>query len=418
MKNSEKEENKKSKKNNSTPLESEPKKEENTQMSRKNKFERDYAIIQKMRKVIKAPVDNEGAESCIKKCNSKNRKLLKFQGLVSLLLSPQTKDQITFEATSLLLDYGLTIDNMIKISEKELTELIFKVSFHNNKAKTIKKLAQILRDKYNDDAPETLNEIMKLPGVGRKIGLLYLKGCCGKLEGIAVDTHINKIANRLGWVDEKKTKGKGSIDPDKTSFQLEEIVDKKYWEGINGVLVGFGQEICKSVKPLCEECCLLLKYCPYYKNFVYEKNKNNKKEKGKNKSKSTDKNKKNKSNSNSNNKNNNQSRDKNENKNGSNSKEKNKDGKDEDIKEVNEEVIKDKNKSNSRDKRKDKKKSVKKQKKKIIEYHLDSDSDLDSEDSNWSYGSSFSNDSIKEYFKKKNKSSKKITSIKKNKNEK
>ena len=90
-------------------------------------------------------------------------------------MSPQTKDNITYETTKKLLDYGLTIDNILKISEKELVDIIFKVSFHNVKAKNIKKLAEKLREEYDDDAPETLEEIIKFPGIGRKIGLLYLK---------------------------------------------------------------------------------------------------------------------------------------------------------------------------------------------------------------------------------------------------
>ena len=81
-----------------------------------------------------------------------------------------------------------------------------------------KKLAEKLREEYNDDAPETLEEIIKFPGIGRKIGLLYLKECCQQVEGVAVDTHIHKIANRLKWVNNTK-------DPNKTSIELEKIID-------------------------------------------------------------------------------------------------------------------------------------------------------------------------------------------------
>ena len=195
------------------------------------------------------------------------------------MLSPQTKDNVTYETTEKLIEYGLTIDNILKISQEDLVEMIFKVSFHNVKAKNIKKLAQKLRDEFNDDAPETLEEIIKFPGIGRKIGLLYLKECCEKVTGIAVDTHIHKIANRLKWVNNTK-------DPDKTSVELEKIVDKKYWNNINGILVGFGQEICKSVNPLCEVSCPLSKNCNYYKDVVSKKKKSTSKKK---KSKSKDK---------------------------------------------------------------------------------------------------------------------------------
>ena len=245
-------------------------------IKRKEKFEKDFEKIIKMREETPALVDTQGLSSCIDICNSKDKKLMKFQGLVSLMLSPQTKDNITYETTKRLIEYGLNIDNILKISEKELVDLIFKVSFHNVKAKNIKKLAEKLREEYNDDAPETLDEIVKFPGIGRKIGLLYLKECCQKTKGVAVDTHIHKIANRLKWVNNTK-------DPNKTSIELEKIVDEKYWDEINGILVGFGQEICKSVKPLCDSSCTLTDNCPYYKDVISKKKQKSKKENSKDK---------------------------------------------------------------------------------------------------------------------------------------
>ena len=245
-------------------------------IKRKEKFEKDFEKIIKMREETPALVDTQGLSSCIDICNSKDKKLMKFQGLVSLMLSPQTKDNITYETTKKLIEYGLNIDNILKTSEKELVELIFKVSFHNVKAKNIKKLAEKLREEYNDDVPETLDEIVKFPGIGRKIGLLYLKECCQKTKGVAVDTHIHKIANRLKWVNNTK-------DPNKTSIELEKIVDEKYWDEINGILVGFGQEICKSVKPLCDSSCTLTDNCPYYKDVISKKKQKSKKENSKDK---------------------------------------------------------------------------------------------------------------------------------------
>ena len=251
--------------------------EEKDLLERKEKFEKDFEKIKKMRKDTPAVVDTQGFSSCVEICNQIDRKLMKFQGLVSLMLSSQTKDNITYETTKKLIEYGLNIDNILKISEKELTDIIFKVSFHNVKAKNIKKLAEKLREEYNDDAPETLEEIVKFPGIGRKMGLLYLKECCQKIEGVAVDTHVHKIANRLKWVNNTK-------DPNKTSIELEKIVDKKYWNSINGILVGFGQEICKSVKPLCDTSCTLCDDCFYYKENI-QKKKKGKKEKSKSKEK-------------------------------------------------------------------------------------------------------------------------------------
>ena len=246
-----------------------------TKKQEKKKFEEDYKLILEMRKKKTAPVDTLGSSNCIKQKNI-DFKTYKFQNLVSLMLSSQTKDDITYSTTQKLIEYGLTIDNMIKIPIEKLTEIIFKVSFHNNKSKSIKKLAEILREKYNDNAPESLNEIIKLPGIGKKMGILYMKECLNKIEGIAVDTHIHKISNRLNWVNNTK-------NPEKTEIELEEICDIKYWNNINTILVGFGQEICKSVSPLCDSC-LLNKRCQYRENVILnkkskEKEKNMKKRK-------------------------------------------------------------------------------------------------------------------------------------------
>ena len=242
------------------------KKDENEKIkdkeTRKKKFEEDYKLILEMRKKKTAPVDTLGSSNCIKQKNI-DFKIYKFQNLVSLLLSSQTKDDITYSTTQKLVEYGLTIDNMIKIPIEKLTEIIFKVSFHNNKAKSIKKLAEILRKKYNDNAPENLKEIIKLPGIGKKMGILYMKECLNKIEGIAVDTHIHKISNRLNWVNDTK-------NPEKTEVELEEICERKYWNNINTILVGFGQEICKSVSPLCDSC-LLNKRCEFGKNVIMNK---------------------------------------------------------------------------------------------------------------------------------------------------
>ena len=98
---------------------------------------------------------------------------MKFQGLVSL--SPQTKDSITYEITKKLIEYGLTIDNILKISQEELVEIIFKVSFHNVKAKNIKKLAEKLRKEFEDDTPEILEEIIKLPRNWKKNRIIIFK---------------------------------------------------------------------------------------------------------------------------------------------------------------------------------------------------------------------------------------------------
>ena len=224
-----------------------------------------------MRQTHTAPVDTMGSQQCLNsQIKTIDFKTYKFQALVSLILSSQTKDNITFSTTQKLIEHGLTVKNILSTPEETLINLIFKCSFHNNKAKSIKHLAEVINTTYKGDPPEQLDKVVKLPGIGMKMALIYLKDVCGKVEGIAVDTHIHKISNRLGWVKTKQ--------PEKTRIELEKIVDRKYWEEINAVLVGFGQEVCKSVKPLCEKECLLKDKCVFYKCNVKSKKKESKKE--------------------------------------------------------------------------------------------------------------------------------------------
>ena len=235
------------------------------------KFEKDFQQIKTMRQTHVAPVDTMGSQQCLNsQIKTIDFKTYKFQALVSLILSSQTKDHITFASTQKLIEHGLAVKNVLSTSEETLKNLIFKCSFHNNKAKAIKRLAEVINTTYKGDPPELLDKVVKLPGIGMKMALIYLKDVCGKIEGIAVDTHIHKISNRLGWVNTKQ--------PEKTRIELEKIVDRKYWVEINAVLVGFGQEVCKSVKPLCEKECSLKDRCVFYKGHVKNKKKENKKE--------------------------------------------------------------------------------------------------------------------------------------------
>jgi endonuclease III len=219
-------------------------------------FQKIWDLIESMRGDQQAPVDTYGAEFC---CDPKqsDRKTYKFQSLISVLLSSQTKDPITFATMERLINHGLTVENIIQTEEDTLRDLIYGVSFHNNKAKFIKKLAQILKEKYDSDPPEDLQELLSLPGIGPKMAHIYLQFCCGKIEGIAVDTHVHRIANRLKWATETKT-------PEHTRKELESWVPKEKWSDINLLLVGFGQTICAAVAPKCQQC-KLNKICEFGK---------------------------------------------------------------------------------------------------------------------------------------------------------
>lgn len=117
-----------------------------------------------------------------------------------------------------------------------------------NKAKFLKQTSQILVDKYNSDIPNTVNELVKLPGVGPKMAHLCMNVAWGVVSGIGVDTHVHRITNRLKWT-RKPTK-----DPEKTRIALEEWLPFELWDEINLILVGFGQTICTPVSPKCDKC--------------------------------------------------------------------------------------------------------------------------------------------------------------------
>ncbi|MCS7299028.1 MAG: endonuclease III [Spirochaetia bacterium] len=177
-----------------------------------------------------------------------------FQVLISTILSLRTKDDITYPTSKKLFEILKTPEDFVKIDTKKLEKLIYPVGFFRNKAKTIKEVSRIILDKYNGIVPSELEELLKLPGVGRKTANLVLSVAFGK-DAICVDTHVHRISNRIGLV---KTK-----NPTETEFELMKILPKEHWGKINHLMVAFGQTICKPVKPRCKEC-KLKDVCNYY----------------------------------------------------------------------------------------------------------------------------------------------------------
>eukprot|EP00826_Nyctotherus_ovalis_P010560 TRINITY_DN12776_c0_g3_i1.p1 TRINITY_DN12776_c0_g3~~TRINITY_DN12776_c0_g3_i1.p1 ORF type:complete len:267 (+),score=74.95 TRINITY_DN12776_c0_g3_i1:60-860(+) len=210
--------------------------------------------ITKMRSTKTAPVDTKAPGKLPDPKATKT--VYNYQTLVALMLSPQTRDEVCAVAMDRLKEHGLTPKKIKEMSQEELAGLINNVSFYNVKAKHIKKTTDILLEEHKGRVPDTLKELLKLPGVGRKVAHLALQLCYGKVEGIAVDTHVHRISNRLGWVKSRK--------PEETEKQLEEWLPKEWWARINGMLVGFGQETCKPVGPKCD-ICLAAELCPYGK---------------------------------------------------------------------------------------------------------------------------------------------------------
>lgn len=174
-----------------------------------------------------------------------------FIVLISCILSLRTKDETTYPATLRMLELGKIPEDFLNVSQDELEKAIYPVGFYKNKARQILDIAKILVEEYNSKVPDTIEELIKFKGVGRKTANLTLaKG--HKIHAICVDIHVHRICNRLGYVNTK--------EPDETEIVLRETLPKKFWLDFNTILVTHGQNICKPIKPLCSKCPIE-KYC-------------------------------------------------------------------------------------------------------------------------------------------------------------
>jgi endonuclease-3 len=212
-----------------------------------------HELISKFRKINPAPVDTMGCHIQ----ENPDKKTKRYHILTSLQLSSQTKDPVNYEAMQKLknLPGGLTPESIDEIDPKELNECIRMVGFHNRKTEYMKKTARILIERYRSDIPDTLDGLLKLPGIGPKMAYLCLQEAWDCVIGIGVDTHVHRISRRLGWTSVK------AKTPEQTRKELEDWLPLEHWGTVNGLLVGFGQSICKPVGPLCQECPAL-NVCP------------------------------------------------------------------------------------------------------------------------------------------------------------
>ncbi|EGI68191.1 PREDICTED: endonuclease III-like protein 1 [Acromyrmex echinatior] len=210
--------------------------------------------IKEMRKSETAPVDTMGCHKCTDPDASPV--VSRYQSLVALMLSSQTKDQVTHAAMQRLNTYGCKPNIIAATPDDVLGKLIYPVGFWKKKVEYIKKTSVILLDKYGGDIPKTVKELCELPGVGPKMAHLCMRTAWGEVSGIGVDTHVHRIANRLGWV-KKLTK-----TPEQTRNELEDWLPKPLWSEVNHLLVGFGQETCLPRFPKCSEC-LNKNICPF-----------------------------------------------------------------------------------------------------------------------------------------------------------
>lgn len=174
-----------------------------------------------------------------------------FDVLMSTILSLRTKDEVTRQAATRLLQKAHDPQEILSLAESEIAALIYPVGFYKTKARTIRQICRELIEKYDGKVPDDLDELLKLKGVGRKTANLVITLGYAK-PGICVDTHVHRVSNRLGYV---KTK-----NPDETEKALREKLPTEYWIEYNDLLVTWGQNICRPISPFCSKCAIL-PYC-------------------------------------------------------------------------------------------------------------------------------------------------------------
>ena len=180
-----------------------------------------------------------------------------FQMLVAVVLSAQCTDERVNKTTpSIFEKYPGPID-FVNMNIAELENLIHPCGFYKTKAKNLKKTAEILVQKYNGKVPDNMEELMSLPGVGRKSANVIMLEAFNKPQGIAVDTHCKRISNRMGFSKES--------EPEKIEQDLLKVVPKEYYKDVNHLFIWHGRNTCTAQKPKCDSC-KVRKHCKEMKN--------------------------------------------------------------------------------------------------------------------------------------------------------
>ena len=169
-----------------------------------------------------------------------------FSLVVALILAAQCTDKRVNEITPLFFAKFPTIESVKEASLEDVMKIVKPCGFYKNKAHSIIESARIICDDFNGIVPNTMEDLTKLCGIGRKSANIILQECFGKVEGIAVDTHVTRISRKIGFSNGK------------TQFEIEsellKLLDKKYWDKLNHVLVLHGRAICIANRPKCDEC--------------------------------------------------------------------------------------------------------------------------------------------------------------------
>jgi endonuclease III len=168
-----------------------------------------------------------------------------FRVLVATMISLRTKDEVTARASDTLLSLAPTPAALAALPVARIARSIFPAGFYNTKAKNLRTVASLLLERHQGKVPPEMEDLLALPGVGRKTANLVRNLGFG-LPGICVDTHVHRISNRMGWV--------ATRTPDQTEQALMEVLPPRYWIGVNELLVRYGQAVCTPLSPRCSVC--------------------------------------------------------------------------------------------------------------------------------------------------------------------
>jgi endonuclease-3 len=171
-----------------------------------------------------------------------------FRILIGTLLSARTQDATTHAASTRLFRAAPTPRRLAALPVKRIERLIYPVGFYRNKARFVKATSQALVDRYGGTVPRTMEDLVTLPGVGRKTANLVMIIAFRSEENICVDTHVHRISNRMGWVR--------THEPEETERALYAAIEQRWWRYLNQYLVTWGQHVCRPVHPRCRSCAI------------------------------------------------------------------------------------------------------------------------------------------------------------------
>ena len=211
----------------------------------KIEWDRIFPVLEKWRREMLAVKDDTAVSKTANEYRGNQEADAPWAVLVTTILSLRTKDEVTSATSAALLAKAPDPQKLLLLGEAETARLAYPSGFYNTKAANLQKIAAILIEKYGGKVPPDMEALLELPGVGRKTANLVLTEAFD-MYGICVDIHVHRICNRAGWLSTK--------NPEETEMVLRSILPKKYWKRINGLLVFYGQNVCRPVSPYCSKC--------------------------------------------------------------------------------------------------------------------------------------------------------------------